>query len=200
MPKQFYIIIGKSGSGKGTQAPLLKAYLESTGHQSVKHITTGGAMREFVATHQSLTRDLASNMMEKGELLPPFFAIWNCINILINNLNKSDTIILEGAPRELSEAKILGGIFPFYGYNDVNVIYIDVSDTWAIQRLIDRGRSDDSDRDKVEQKMEWFAKDVLNVIDWYKHINTQVKFLHINGEQSPEQVFADIKKSIKMYA
>lgn len=200
MPKQFYIIIGKSGSGKGTQAPLLKAYLESTGHQSVKHITTGGAMREFVATDQSLTRDLVFNKMERGELMPPFFAIWNWTNILIKNLNKSDTIILEGAPRELSEAKMFDAALKFYDYDDINIIYLDVSDRWAIQRLIARGRSDDSGQSKVEQKMEWFAKDVLNVIDWYKHINTQVKFLHINGEQSPEQVFADIKKSIKMYA
>ena len=184
MPKKFFIIIGKSGSGKGTQAPMLKQYLLGDGHQSVKHITTGGAIREFLKNNNSYTADIMRDVVDGGGILNDFLAIWNWANVFINNINEQDSIILDGAPRKLSEAKIIDDAIKTYGYDDTSVIYINVSDKWAIEKLGTRGRSDDNNIENVKKKMEWFASDVLPVIDWYKNINTKVKFYHINGEQS----------------
>lgn len=194
--KQFYIVIGKSGSGKGTQAELLRSYLSDKGHASVKHLTTGGALRDFVSKNQNLSVKLMDSIMMQGKSLPDFIAIWNWNNIFINNLNVDDTIILDGAPRKSSEAKILDEAIAYYGYDKVTVIYIDVTDSWAIERLSGRGRPDDSSIEKVKNKMEWFASDVLGVIDWYKNINTKVKFIHVNGEKSIDEVFAFIKNGL----
>ncbi len=198
MQKKFFIIIGKSGSGKGTQAPMLKQCLLDNGYESVKHITTGGAIRDFLKVNNSYTADIMRNVVNSGGILNDFLAIWNWSNIFINNINKNDSIILDGAPRKLSEAKILDDAIKNYNYNDIAVIYINVSDKWAIEKLSTRGRSDDNNIENVKKKMEWFGSDVLPVIDWYKNINTKVKFYHINGEQSPENVHADIVRSINI--
>lgn len=195
--KQFYIILGKSGSGKGTQASKLKDYLLANGHSSVCHVTTGGALREFVSNSKSLSSKLMGSIMIEGRSLPDFIAIWNWNNIFINSINGEETIILDGAPRKGVEAKILDEAIDYYGYDNVIVVYIDVTDAWAIQRLVGRGREDDSDIDKVKNKMEWFATDVLEVIDWYKNYNTKVKWIHVNGEKSIDEVFNSIIEILK---
>lgn len=194
--KKFYIIIGKSGSGKGTQAKLLQSHLSDNGYKSVRHITTGGALREFVDNNTSYSAKLMRDIMTQGKSLPDFVAIWNWYNIFIDLLDEEDSIILDGAPRKSNEAKLLDEAVAYYGYSDITVIYIDVTDVWAIDRLSERGRSDDSDMVKIKNKMEWFATDVLGVIDWYKNVNTNVKFVHVNGENSIEEVFSNIKNKI----
>ncbi len=194
--KQFYIMIGKSGSGKGTQAKILKDYLLKDGHSEVIHVTTGGALRDFVHNDKSLSSNIMEKIMSQGKSLPDFIAIWNWYNIFIKNIKGEETMILDGAPRKISEAKILDEAVTYYGYDDVTVIYIDVSDTWAIDRLMDRGRSDDSDIIKVKNKMEWFAADVLGVIDWYKNYNKKVRFIRVNGENDVDEVFASIQKRL----
>ena len=199
MQKKFFIIIGKSGSGKGTQAPLLRQYLLDNGLESVKHITTGGSIREFLKTNNSYTSDIMRKVVNSGGILNDFLAIWNWANVFINNINEYDSIILDGAPRKLSEAKVIDDAIKTYSYDNTAVIYIDVSDKWALEKLGIRGRSDDKEIDNVNKKMEWFASDVLPVIDWYKNINTKVNFYHINGEQTPEDVHTDIIKSLEMY-
>lgn len=199
MQKKFFIIIGKSGSGKGTQAPLLRRYLLDNGLESVKHITTGGSIREFLKVNNSYTSDIMRKVVNGGSILNDFLAIWNWANVFINNINEHDSIILDGAPRKLSEAKIIDDAIKTYDYDNTVVIYIDVSDKWAIEKLGIRGRSDDAELENVKNKMEWFASDVLPVIDWYKNINTKVSFYHINGEQRPEDVHADIVRSLEGY-
>ena len=47
MDKKFFILIGRSGSGKGTQAELLKTYLNNQGVQDIKYLTTGKSFRSF---------------------------------------------------------------------------------------------------------------------------------------------------------
>ncbi len=200
MQKQFYILIGKSGSGKGTQAALLKDYLLKNGHTSVKHITTGGAMREFLASNQSYTHDLARPLLENGDLMPEFFAIWNWTQAFINNIGAHDSIILDGAPRALDEAYILQKAISYYGYSGARVIYLDVSDTWAMSRLGERGRSDDSDMDKVNKKMSWFGDIVLPVVGWYKSTDGLVSsFYHVNAEHEVNKVSDDIIKWIQSH-
>ena len=200
MRKQFYILIGKSGSGKGTQAQLLKDYLFKKGVINVKHITTGGAMREFITDNKSYTHDLARPLLENGDLMPEFFAIWNWANAFINNINIEDSIILDGAPRALDEAYILQKAISYYGYIDLKVVYLDVSDAWAISRLEERGRSDDNNKGKVDKKMDWFGDKVLPVVNWYKSTDGLTNsFCHVNAERNIDEVNNDIIKWIQSH-
>lgn len=199
MEKKFYILIGKSGSGKGTQAELLKEYLADHGYGDIKHLTTGGAIRDFLALDNSYSGHKIKELVDNGGLLPDFFAVWNWSNIFIKNIKANSTIILDGAPRMLDEAKLIDKATQFYDYDDVTVIYIDVSDRWARDKLLLRGREDDNDKAKMEAKMQWFADSVLEVIDWYKNVNIKRKFYHINGEQSIDKVQEDIRRSIRLY-
>ncbi len=189
--KQFFIFIGRSGCGKGTQAELLKTYLESKNENlKVTHITTGGGFREFINS-DTLSAKNAKLINDTGGLQPEFLAIWNWANIFINTLTGEETVMLDGAPRRLIEVTALHSAINFYGYAKVKVVYLDVTDDWATNRLIERGRDDDSTAEEIQKKMDWFKNDILPVVDWYNN-DPEYQFLHINGERSIDDIHSDI--------
>ena len=190
MNKQFFILIGRSGCGKGTQADLLKQNLLQEGIKEVLHITTGGGFRDFIMK-DNYVANLAKKVNDSGGLQPEFLAVWNWSNIFINTLKGDETVIFDGAPRKAFEVDMLHSAVSFFGYLKPIVIYIDVSEGWARERLLGRGREDDKEKEGVENRMNWFETDVLSAIDIYMH-DPRYDFIHINGEKTIEEVHKDI--------
>lgn len=188
--KQFFILIGRSGCGKGTQAELLKIALEEKGIMDVAHITTGGGFRDFI-TRDAYIPSLSANIMKEGGLQPEFLAVWNWSNIFINTLKGGETIILDGAPRKPFEVTMLHSVISFLGYEKPVVMYVDVSEKWAKEHLTSRGRADDLDEVSISTRMNWFETEVLPTFETYLH-DPRYSVLHINGEQSIEDVHAEI--------
>jgi adenylate kinase family enzyme len=197
MEKRFFIIIGRSGCGKGTQADLLKKVLEEKGVEKVFHVTTGGGFRKF-AENDSYSAKLSKEISLTGGLSPEFLAVWNWSNIFIENLVGGETVILDGAPRRLMEVEPLHSAIHFYGYHDhATVIYLDVSENFALARIAERNREDDNTEENAKRKMEWFEKDILPIIDIYSH-DPRYTFIHIKGEQSVEDVHKDILEKLAL--
>jgi adenylate kinase family enzyme len=190
MNKQFFILIGRSGCGKGTQAEMLKKDLETKGVENVVHITTGGSFREFI-TRDTYVSSLTRDLVKTGGLPSEFLAVWNWTNIFINTLKGGETVLLDGAPRRPLEVEQLHGAITFLGYENPIVIYVNVSEKWATERLLARGRDDDKNQEDIARRMGWFEKDVLPTIDVYLH-DPRYKVLHINGEQTVEEVHKEI--------
>lgn len=197
MEKKFYIIIGRSGCGKGTQAKLLQEVLEKRGAEKVLHVTTGGGFRAF-AEKDTYSAKLSKAISETGGLSPEFLAVWNWSNIFLENLTGGETIILDGAPRRLMEVEPLHSAIHFYGYaNHATVIYLDVTENFALARIAERNREDDNEIEKAKRKMEWFEQDILPIIDNYSH-DPRYTFLHIKGEQSIKDVHKDILEKLDL--
>lgn len=196
MEKQFIILMGRSGSGKGTQAALLKSFLENRGHQKVIHVTTGGGFRDFMNSG-SYIADLTKKVNDEGGLQPEFLAVWNWSNIFINTLTGVETVILDGAPRKPFEAGILHSAIEFAGYHDPIVVYLDVTESGSRAHLEGRGREDDKNKAAVDSRMNWFETDVLPTLDVYLH-DPRYKVLHINGDQTIEEVHKEMIEKLGM--
>lgn len=194
MEKQFYIIMGRSGCGKGTQAELLQKALEERGADKVLHVTTGGGFREFIAG-DSYAAKLSRELTNTGGLNPEFLAVWNWSNIFIKNITGNETVILDGAPRRVDEIGPLSSAIQFFGYVHPTIIYLDVSETWAMDKLSSRGREDDSQKEEQEKKMQWFSEDVLPCLDRYAH-DPRYTFIHVNGEQMVEEVHDELMEKL----
>jgi adenylate kinase len=97
MPRLCLILFGSPGSGKGTQAKLLK---ESLG---IAHISTGDMLRERVVSGDEIGRSVAS-LMQAGELVPD-----ETVNRLVEErIEQPDTVngfILDGYPRTVQQAR-----------------------------------------------------------------------------------------------
>src|SRR5258708_32686372 len=97
--KQCLILFGPPGSGKGTQAMLLRDRL------GVAHISSGDMLRERVAAGDELGQTLAG-IMQSGALVPN-----DMVNRMVKDrIEKPDAaggFILDGYPRTVAQAQLL---------------------------------------------------------------------------------------------
>ena len=93
------IIFGKPGSGKGTQASLIKD------KYSLTHISTGDVFRKNISNKTDLGL-LAKRYMDKGELVPDQVTV-DMLNQEIINFLPCNGFIFDGYPRTTFQAKKL---------------------------------------------------------------------------------------------
>ncbi len=186
---QTFIFIGRSGSGKGTQAEMLKAYLEKESSAPVTYVQTGQRFRDFTKG-DSHTAQLAREVIETGALMPEFLGVWNWSSIFVESIKGDEHLILDGMPRRLREAHIFDSAMNFYERNMPMVIYLDISHDMAKERLLARGRADDN-HDDIDRRLAWFETDVVEVLEWYER-DRNYNFVRIDGEQSIEKINQDI--------
>ncbi|MBI1998833.1 MAG: nucleoside monophosphate kinase [Parcubacteria group bacterium] len=191
--RNFYAFIGKSGCGKGTQAELLKTYLlKKDPSAPVLWFGSGDHLRE-IAKGKSHTAERVKEYISNGWLIPEFLitSIW--ADFFIAHLEKDEQIILDGTPRKIDEAHMLDGATEFYQAK-LCVIYIDVSREWAMDKLLKRGRADDT-KESINERLDWYESDILPTIEFFKN-HPKHTFLDISGEQAIEEVHQEIIKKL----
>ena len=190
-----FIFIGPSGSGKGTQAELLKKYLKEKDGSKLLYVQTGALVRDFIS-EKGYSNQLAKGLNDKGERQPSFLAVYLWSKMFIEALRGGGNLIIDGSPRTRIEAEILDTAFEFYGFNDVFIIFMNVSHEWATNLLFKRGRTDDSEEDIV-RRLAWYEEDVVPAIEYYRK-HKEHTFLEINGEQTVEEVQNEIMEKLKI--
>lgn len=190
MLPQNFIFIGRSGCGKGTQAKLLKEYLNKIDPQrNAFYLQTGAEFRKFIQG-ENYTQKLSKKIIDEGLLQPEFLSVYMWSRLLAENFKEGEHIIIDGTPRKFHEAGILDSVFDFYNREKPHLIFINIGEMWATDRLKSRGRSDDNHED-IEARLKWYETDVVPTINFYRN-NPKYDFLEINGEQTIEKVHQDI--------
>jgi len=195
-PKTF-IIMGHSGSGKGTQAKLLREYLEKndTNKQNLLYIETGARFRDFIE-QPGYTNTISKNIMTQGLRQPDFIAIWNWADVLVRNMRENTHLMFDGVARSLPEAQALDTAIGFYNRENTYVLFLKVSPEGAKKRAELRGRKYDTNPGEAEAKLKWFNEKVVPAIEFFK-TNPRYKFIEIDGEQDIEKVHEQIITSIQ---
>ena len=195
MKLKTFIFIGRSGCGKGTQVKLLKEYLQKNDSgRDIYHMETGDRFRSFIKGDSYSSKHTAEIVLA-GKRVDSFVAIWLWSGGFIENMKGNEHIIIDGSPRTFGEAQILDTVMDFYERQNPTIIYIDVARDWAIARLTERGRADDSDPKKMAEKQDYFESDVMPAVEYYKK-NPRYTVLQIAGEKSIEEVSKEIFQKI----
>jgi len=190
MPPLTFVFIGRSGCGKGTQADLLqKKIKEKDSENEILYLETGARFRDFLR-QDGYSNKLSLDVYETGERQPDFLAIWMWANILIDSVKENNHILFDGITRSLPEAMTFSTSMEFYNRKPY-IVYLNVSREWSEERLILRGRSDDIQPEQIKNRLDWFERDTLPAIDYFKS-NKLYNFLDIDGEQPIEKVHQDI--------
>lgn len=175
------ILLGRSGSGKGTQAKFLAREF------GFKRIATGSLLRKVIKKGGFLGRKL-DQAVKKGKLAPTWLVEFLWLRELFK-VDPKQGVIFDGSPRKLEEAKFLDDALAWIDRKNLLVLFINISRKEALRRLLKRGRKDDSPR-AINKRLDWFNKDVMSVV---KHYKKTAKLIRINGQQSIEGVFKEIK-------
>jgi len=190
------IFIGRSGSGKGTQAEKMVSFLKKHDSKKIFHLEAGNRFRNFIV-EDDYSSLLAREVSKEGGLQPEFLSVWAWTYELIRNLDKHDHLMIDGTPRRKSEAVILESALDFYSRVNIDIVYLNVSEDWAIERMKKRGRDDDKEMSDMKNRMRWFETEVSAVLDYYRSHKIH-NFYEVNGEQSIDKVFEDILDELNL--
>lgn len=198
--------LGAPGAGKGTQSKRLAETYD------IDHVTTGDALRanKDMETEYGTPR----SFMEKGELVPD--AVVN--EIVEAALEDADGYVLDGYPRNLSQAEYLSEIADLDA-----VLSLEVAESELVERLTGRRvcsecgtnfhvkfnqpeeagvcdecggeliQRDDDTEETVRERLSVFEENTEPVIEHYRDEGVLVE---IDGEQTPDEVFDDIVDSL----
>ena len=180
------IILGRQGSGKGTQAVRIAERF------GIIHISTGDMLRASVEEGTELGLK-AKSIMDAGELVTD-----DVINgIVEERLKKEDVLhsgfLLDGYPRTVGQATELKKLA---AENLKLAINLEVSIEEVTQRMLSRGRQDDTP-EAIARRLELYEAETSPLIEWFDKENI---LCVINGSGTEnevyERVISEIEKSI----
>ncbi|RXK51778.1 adenylate kinase [Halorientalis pallida] len=205
------LILGPPGAGKGTQSSRIADRFD------VEHVTTGDALRgnkDMDISDMDTEYDTPREYMEAGDLVPD--AVVNAI--VEEALGSADGYVLDGYPRNMDQADELEDM------TDLDVILsLSVSRDELVDRLTGRRVCDDcgtnfhvefdqpeeegvcddcggeliqredDNEESVNNRLDVFEDNTAPVVDHYRD---HAGFVEIDGEQTPDEVWADIEAAI----
>jgi len=186
--KKILCIYGLPAAGKTTQAELIgKKY-------NFKQFGMGDRLRAEVQSGSELGQTV-KKFLDAGALITD-----DLMEQVIRSSDvvaDSDGVIFDGFPRIISQAAMLEKVTKDLGLDFVGYFYLNVKPDTAISRIKARAelthRPDDEDPKVVRNRMDVFAKESIALIEHYKNMG---KLIEIDGEQSIEEVFAEIEKHL----
>ena len=186
------ILFGKPGSGKGTQASLIK------NKYNLVHISTGDVFRKNMSNKTDLGM-LAKGYMEKGELVPDEVTV-NMLKEELEDHLPCEGFIFDGFPRTSYQAEKLDALLTKYSLNIHLTIALDVDNETLIKRLLNRGktsgRADDQSEDKINKRLQEYDKKTKPLIEFYTKQN---KYKSINGIGEMDDITARIVNLLDNY-
>ena len=201
------LLLGPPGAGKGTQSSNIAE------EYGVDHVTTGDALRanKDMETNHGTPREY----MEAGELVPDPVVD----EIVRAALEAADGFVLDGYPRNLSQAEYLDDI------TDLDLVaLLEVDREELVDRLTGRRicddcgtnyhvefgppdeagvcdgcgselvQRDDDDEETVRERLEVFDENTRPVIDYY---DGEGELVRIDGEGTPDEVWSALHDDIE---
>ncbi len=179
------VILGRQGSGKGTQCMRLS---ESYG---TIHISTGDILRAAVETQTELGKK-AKLIMDAGDLVPD-----EIINgIVAERIEMKDVLengfILDGYPRTSAQAQALEGELLSKGLSLDLAINLEVPVDEVTQRMLDRSRADDTE-EAITRRLEIYENETAPLLKWFEERNNLVV---VDGLGTEDKVFSRLQNVV----
>ncbi len=210
------LITGRPGAGKGTQAVNIKEYY------NIPHISTGDMFRAAMKAGTKMGL-LAKSYMEKGQLVPDEVTI-GIVEDRLSEADCKDGFLLDGFPRNLAQAEALDKFLTKNGIKLDAVLDVNVENSVLVRRMVGRRvckncgatyhiefnkplkdgicdncgsnlvqRPDDTEATAVN-RLAVYDEQTAPLLDYYKK---QGILKTVNGDQSFDKVFEDIKAVLK---
>lgn len=178
------VVLGRQGSGKGTQCELLQQR-----YDGVVHVSTGDMLRDAAASGTPLGRR-AEAIMGAGDLVPDDVMCDVVAERLAPLLASAITVLLDGFPRTTAQADALATMAAPDGLAGAVLLEVDVAE--VSERMLARGRVDDSVAG-IARRLELYEAQTAPLVDWFAERGLLVR---IEGTGSPEEVFDRLTAAI----
>lgn len=161
---KYYILFGPPGAGKGTHATAIAE------KYNLRHISTGALLRAEIAAGSELGKQ-AKDLIAAGELVPDT-VVEGMIENAFDTIKDVNGFLLDGFPRNLSQAKDLDELLAKRGESVTGVVSIMIPDELVRKRIAHRaaieGRADDASEETITNRIKTYHAQTEPLIDYYK--------------------------------
>ena len=180
--KKHLLFLGPPGAGKGTQAELISQ------SNSYLHLSTGELLRKEIEMNTVLGGQV-KDIINRGELVNDDLVL----KIVKQNLAKDNKgWILDGYPRNLSQANSLNEVLIEINQPLEQVFYLDIPEEVLIKRLLLRGRKDDTE-ETIRTRVEIYKKTTEPLIEYFKDLSL---LEYIKADRDLKTISAEIKQKM----
>ena len=184
------LVIGPQGSGKGTQAARL-----SDAH-GIPHVSTGEMFRAAIAAGTELGRRVEP-ILAAGQLVPDDLTV----DVIRERLAEPDAergFVLDGFPRNLAQAEALDAMLDDIGRGLDAVLFFDLAEEIAVERLRVRAREEGREDDTPEgiaRRLAIYHEQTEPVVERYRATG---KLVPLHAERAIEQVATEIAEALEL--
>ncbi len=167
------LLIGPQGSGKSTQGKLLAHFLE------LPYISTGDIFRQTASADE-----IIRSILDKGELVENE----TTSQVVEKRLKQEDCqngFVLDGYPRNIEQIELFDPKFD-------KVFYLNASEEQVIERLLKRGRKDDT-REGIKTRLDLYYQQTRPLLDYYQKLN---KLIEVDGSGSVEEIGQRVREAL----
>jgi adenylate kinase len=183
------LLLGPQGSGKGTQAKLVAA------DHGVPHVSTGDMFRAAIGAGSELGRRVEP-ILASGELVPDDLTV-ELIRERLAEPDAAEGFILDGFPRNLAQARALDDMLAEIGRELDAILYFDLPDDDATQRMRGRaeqeGRADDTP-EAIARRLEIYHEQTEPVVEHYR---ASGKLVPLHAGREVGEVHAEIQRALE---
>ncbi len=182
------ILFGAPGSGKGTQAELLRQRYD------LDHIAPGDMLREHRAAGTELGH-LASEYMAAGKLVPDELIV-NMIRHRLEDDGDAKGFVLDGFPRTVPQARSLQELLEKMDRPIDLVAVLDVPEEELVARLSRRAteeRREDDTPEIISERLRVYRVQTEPVLEY---LGDLVPVLRLDGRGSVEEVNGALVQAI----
>jgi adenylate kinase len=184
------LVLGPQGSGKGTQAKLIRSTY------GIAHIATGDMIREIKELPTDLGRELKA-VYDRGDLVSDELMV----RLIEDRLSRGDTLpgfVLDGFPRTMPQAEALDELLNEHDRPLDVVLAFQVPDREALlQRMLKRAaeekRSDDTP-EAIERRLELYERETAPLVEYYR--STRGNVVGVHADRTVDEVFQEIRQTL----
>jgi adenylate kinase len=191
------IFLGPPGAGKGTQATRIEAAYD------IPQLSTGDMLRAAVAAGTEIGKQ-AKDIMARGDLVPDDVVV-GIISERIEAADCANGFILDGFPRNLSQARALDGVLVEKGIDLDAVIELAVDPEILIARILKRaqesaqdsaqGPRDDDTEEALHHRLRVYEEQTAPVADFYAEKGI---LRTLDGMQEMDEVTQQIRSALEV--
>ena len=180
--KKHLLFLGAPGAGKGTQAQLLSQV------NSYLHLSTGELLRKEIEMNTILGRQV-KDIINQGQLVSDELVL----KIVKQNLDKDNKgWILDGYPRNISQANSLNEVLLEINQPLEVVFYLDIPEEVLIKRLLLRGRKDDTE-ETIRTRVNIYKNTTEPLIKYFENLSL---LEYIDADRDLKTISSEIKLKI----
>ena len=179
------VFVGPPGAGKGTQSEWLSSFL------AIPHLSTGDMLRAAVEQKSDIGKS-AQDFIQDGKLVLDDI-VMELVDARLDEEDCKNGFLLDGFPRTLEQAKMLDQLLSRRGMPLSLVLELTVDENQLLQRLVDRGRGDDSP-ETIQNRFHVYRNQTEPLLQYYGEKDL---IKSIDGSGSREEVREHIRVAVR---